>query len=65
MLERPATNLRLNLAQELALCQYLDTLDKVGISTRRRMLINCANSILQASHPDSTSPPTVSRQWAG
>ena len=46
ILEQSATNLQLNLAQELVLCQYLDTLNKVGISTQRQMLINCANSIL-------------------
>ena len=57
-------NKKLNDAQELALCHYLDRLDESGISARRQMVQSTANSILQRSHSDSSDdPPTVSKMW--
>ena len=44
--------------QELAICQYLDRLDNIGLPARRFMITGCANAILRRSHPaDPIDPP--------
>jgi len=61
---RPGAGRKLDPAQELAVCHYLDHLDRMGTSARYSMLAQCANSILKRSHNDPATPaPTVSRMW--
>ena len=52
--ERPAANRKLREDQESAVYQYLDRLDKIGLSARLPMVTNCANAILRRSHPTSS-----------
>ena len=62
--ERPAANKKLNEEQEIAVCRYLDRLDKIGIAAQRQMLADCANAILRRNHIDfNTPPPTVGKNW--
>jgi hypothetical protein len=62
--ERPPTNQRLDSLQEQALCQYIDALDKLGLSPRRDQIATAANSILQEAYPkDQTKPPTLGDHW--
>src|SRR5271156_1180332 len=50
--------------QELAVCHYLDRMDKTGIFARPRMLRSVANSILARNHNDlNTPPPLVGPNW--
>ena len=60
------SNRRLSNHQELAVCQYLDRLDNIGLPARRLMVTDCANAILRRSHPaDSVNPPPqVGSHWA-
>jgi hypothetical protein len=61
---RIPSNLKLTPPQEAALCRYLDLLDQMGAYPRPRMIVNCVNSILKASHADpNTEPETVSEKW--
>ncbi len=46
---RPGAGRKLDPAQELAVCHYLDHLDRMGTSARYSMLAQCANSILNAA----------------
>lgn len=63
--DRRGGNRKLSVEQEIAVCRYLDRLDKIGTSARLPMLSNCANILLRRSHIDeNTPPPTVSEQWA-
>ena len=59
-------NKRLSNHQELALCQYLERLDNIGLHARRFMITDCANAILRRSHlADSVNPPPqVGGHWA-
>lgn len=52
---RDLTNMRLSKDQELALCRYIDTFEKVEIFPRQDMVLNAARSILRESNP--TAPP--------
>lgn len=62
--ERRATNRRLSEAQELALCRYIDELDKHDIPATQKMVHKTANSILKEGHTDqTTSPPKVGEKW--
>ena len=58
-------NRKLSEHQELAICQYLDRLDKIGLPARRFMITDCANAILRRSHPADSNdpPPQVSEHW--
>ena len=52
-------NRRLSGHQELAVCQYLDCLDNIGLPARHFMITHFANAILRRSHPaDSDDPPS-------
>ncbi len=63
--DRPASGRKLTDVEELAVCQYLNQLDKMGTSARLSMLVGCANSILRAREADSTTqPPTISAAWS-
>ena len=57
--ERKGGNRRLSDAQELALCQYLDCLDAIGLSARMSLLIGAANAILRLHHTDESNPPPL------
>jgi hypothetical protein len=60
----PSGNRKLNQAQEAALCSYIDTLDKLGLSPRRDRIATAANSILKEGHSDKSSPPpTIGEHW--
>jgi len=62
--ERPGAGRKLNNTQDLAVCQYLEHLDRMGTSARYGMLAHCANTILKLSHNDPTTlPPTVGPLW--
>ena len=66
-IQRLAGNRKLSQHQELAVCEYLDRLDNIGLPARHFMITYCANAILRRSHPaDSNNPPPqVSKCWAG
>jgi DDE superfamily endonuclease len=49
-------NKRLSEAQDSALCTYLDTLDSLGISARKRMIRGYGNQMLVAAHSDPSTP---------
>jgi len=62
--QREVTNRRLFTDQELALCQYLDRLDELGIPPRFCHISSYANSILLEVQTDSAdAPPKVSSTW--
>src|SRR5207302_4252005 len=43
---RPPPNRRLSEPEELAVCQYLERLDRIGTSARVSMVTGCTNAIL-------------------
>ena len=57
-------NRKLKEHEELAVCSYLDRLDKVGLHARLFMISDCANGILRRAHVDEGPPPQVSEHWA-
>ncbi len=62
---RPGVGKKLLEEQELAVCHYLDRLDKIETAAKRPMLVHCANTLLRLSHKDqSENPPTVGQNWA-
>ena len=62
---RLPANKKLMVEEELAVCQYLDWLDKIGTSARLHMLTTCANAILSHAHKDPSIPtPVVGEHWA-
>jgi len=62
---RLQTNRRLSEEEELAVCQYLDRLDRIGTSARLHMITGCANAILLHVHSDQSIPiPSVGEHWA-
>jgi len=64
--QRPASNRKLSPDQELALCQYWNRLDEIGLPARCRHIGSYANAILARAHHDSSTPaPTISRMWTG
>ena len=42
-------NRKLNEHEELAVCTYLDRLDKIGLHARLSMIANCTNGVLDAA----------------
>ena len=63
-MDRLPPNRKPTAEQELALCQYLDQLDAIGIPARIPMITSAANSILRRCHIDQAiPPPTVSHMW--
>ena len=50
----------------LAVCTYLDRLDKVGLHARLFMIADCANGVLRRAHVGEGPPPLaqVSEHWA-
>ena len=68
--ECSSTNQQLNEAQEAALCRYIDTLNKQGISSKHIQIAHVVNKILQEVHLDqdpsleSTSTlPMIGEHW--
>ena len=57
-------NRKLREHQELAVCSYLDRLDKIGIPARTFMITGCVNSILRRAADGLGPPPAVSEHWA-
>lgn len=58
-------NRKLSVGQELAVCEYIDRLDEIGLPARDPMITACANSILRRSHVGEGKPPVVSECWTG
>src|SRR5882672_5694077 len=61
-------NKRLTEGQGSALCDYLNTLDDLGISARKRMIKGYANKLLVNAHTHPTQPcellgPNWARRW--
>ncbi|KAJ5104254.1 hypothetical protein N7532_004783 [Penicillium argentinense] len=55
---------KLNPAQELALCEYINYFDTVGLSINRAQISIAANSILEEAHSDkNTKPPQIGEHW--
>ena len=50
-------NRRLSGHQELAVCQYLDRLNNIGLPARHFMITHYANAILRRSHPADSDDP--------
>jgi DDE superfamily endonuclease/Tc5 transposase DNA-binding domain len=58
-------NKRLSEAQDKALCTYLDTLDELGISVRKRMIHGYGNQMLISAHNDPSTPcALLGENWA-
>ena len=47
---RPPTNQKLDKDQDLALCWYIESLYRIGVSLRYKAIAQAANQILAASH---------------
>jgi len=63
--KRVSVNRKLTEEEELAVCQYLDRLDKIETSARLHMIRGCANAILLQMHSDQSLPiPLVGEHWA-
>jgi hypothetical protein len=63
---RKITYYRLNGAQELALLQWINYMDKSFTSPTRGMIEKCANSILrQGGVYNPNEPPKVGEHWVG
>ena len=60
-----AHNRTLSEAQELAICQYLDHLDREGPKARYKQLEQAANALLKKDYTGRGKPPTVGSHWAG
>ena len=58
------SNRKLKEHQELAVCSYLDRLDKLGIPVHTPTITGYANSILRRAHGGDGPPPVVSEHWA-
>lgn len=61
---RDATNTKLSLEQDDALCQYLRTLYDLGIPLSNKRIIGAANEILATTAPPNQEPKTVGGNWA-
>ena len=51
-------NRKLKEHEELAVCTYLNRLDKVGLHARLFMIADCANGVLRRAHVGEGPPPT-------
>ncbi|KAF5132924.1 hypothetical protein E5D57_003546 [Metarhizium anisopliae] len=62
---RHARNAKLSEPEEVALCRYIDRLDKMNLSIRKEFIRDAANLILrgQASPVSHRDPPTVGQHW--
>ena len=62
---RPATNRKLNIHQDKALCWYLNRLYEIGVPLRYKAIDTAANEILATAHdPHFGDPPTVGENWS-
>jgi hypothetical protein len=61
--DRDPVNVRLNDTEELAICQYLDVLEKAGLYARVNQIEKVANSILRRRAGSDDEPP-VGHAWA-
>ncbi|EED19259.1 transposon, putative [Talaromyces stipitatus ATCC 10500] len=61
--ERPTQNNILTNDQECAVKAWIDNVDLMGIPPTNRMIISCANAILQDANPHVQPPPTVGTGW--
>jgi hypothetical protein len=61
--ERSTQNRILTDDQERAIKAWLDDIDLMGIPPTNRMIISCANAILQGANPHVNPPPTVGTGW--
>ena len=57
------TNTRLSRAQETALCNYIDRLDRLNLSVRADLIRDAANRILLQSAPLGQTPTQVGLNW--
>lgn len=58
-------NSKLSKAEEKALCNYIDRLDRINLGVNHEILRDAANVILRAkANPKATEIPTVSEVWA-
>ena len=62
--QRESPNRKLAPNEELALCQYLNWRDEIGIPLRNKNIASYANAILESITSSlSITPPTVGRMW--
>ena len=59
----PPTNQKLDKDQDLALCWYIESLYRIGVSLRYKAIAQAANQILAASHYFDSPPSTVGEHW--
>ena len=57
------SHMKLSPGQELALCEYVDRLDRLNLSVRRELIRGAANFILQQSTPPGQQPQVVGNHW--
>ena len=62
---RPAANTKLSIAEERALCHYIDRLDKINLAVRPEFVTDAANHILRERAPQANrgNPPVVGPSW--
>jgi hypothetical protein len=62
---RHASNAKLSEPEEVALCRYIDRLDKMNLSIRKEFIRDAANLILRerSSRASPADPPTVGQHW--
>ncbi|KAJ5256797.1 hypothetical protein N7478_006614 [Penicillium angulare] len=64
LFQRQPNGRKLSIAQEKALCEYIDYFDAVGASINRRQIAIAADSILEEDHTDTTTdPPQIGDHW--
>ena len=62
--QRPVTNTKLDIAQEAALCRYIDLLETHNLSLRKELVRGAADLLLRAAAPAEVNPaPTVGINW--
>ncbi|KJZ68840.1 hypothetical protein HIM_11770 [Hirsutella minnesotensis 3608] len=63
---RIAHNRKLSVADEGAICRYVDRLDAINLAVRPEFIVDAANAILRANAPSAKlgDPPTVGVHWA-
>ncbi|KJZ68702.1 hypothetical protein HIM_11903 [Hirsutella minnesotensis 3608] len=63
---RTAPNKKLSVAEEKAICRYIDRLDSINLAVRPEFIVDAANAILRAKAPAAKrdDPPTVGVHWA-
>ena len=58
-MQQVPVNRKLSVAEETALCEHLNRLDKLGLPVRPKMLESAANLILSSNHTGDDDPPIV------